>query len=172
MKKFTDFPVVKEYDSKDKKAVLKYIELLYSKGSLLIKIENLDERKKVASEKAGLNAGDHQDLILLKKDSKEANLVFVYLSHYQNNNKFHSLIASQQLLWRMHRIMMEDNDSNMEQALKWSKESEGLSSRIDNLMSEIYGTSDVMEIASTEIRKVISLPRHEEMVRKAVGDAE
>lgn len=171
MKKFSDFPVVKEFQHKDKAKVLKYIELMFNKSSNLIKIENMDERIRVACGKAGIKPEDHVNLISLKKDSQEAHLVFVYLSHYQNNNKFHNLLAAQLLLWRMQRMMMETDASDMEQALKWSKESEGLSNRIDNMMSELYGAPTVVEMATTETRKVIALPRPEDRIRQELESA-
>lgn len=171
MKKFSDFPVVKEYKHPEKTRILKYIELMFNKSSDLIKIENFDERIKAACSKAGIKPEDHQNLITLKKDSQEANLVFIYLSHHQNNNKFHNLIADQVLLWRMQRIMMESDKSEIDQSLKWSKEVEALSNRIDTRMSEIYGAPAVMEVASTEIRKVIALPRVEARLREELGES-
>lgn len=172
MKKFGDLPIVKDYKHKEKTKILKYIELMYSKGSDLVKIENMDERRKVACTKAGLNPIDHTDLLLLTKDSLEATLVFNYLSYFQNSNKFHNLMASQQLLWRLHAIMMSSDDSNLETAIKLSKESESLCNRIDNLMSEIYGAKEVVEAVATEIRKIIIEKTPEQRVREEVGEAQ
>lgn len=154
MKKFSELPFVNEFQSKDKKNILKYVEAMYDKDSKLNHIENLDERKQEACRVSGLNFEDHPDLINLTKDSPEATLVFMFLSYFQNNNKYHNLQANIQLFWRMQKEMMEAGD-DMEKAVKWSKETEQLLNRIDRQMSEIYGSNDVVNIANHEIRKEI-----------------
>jgi len=170
MKKFSDFPVVKEYQHKEKPKILKYIELMYSKGSDLVKVEDMDERKKLACIKAGIKPDDHQDLVNLTKESAESNLVFIYLSYFQNNNKFHNLIASQQLLWRIHKIMMTADDSNIDQAIKLGKESDSLCNRIDQLMSEIYGAQEVKEVAATEVRKIVLTKTPEQRIKEELEE--
>lgn len=171
MKKFNEFPAVQEYTHKDKKAVVKYIELLYSKDSDLLKIENLDDRKQKACDKAGLKAEDHPNLINLVKDTNESHLVFLYLSYHQHNSKFHNLIAQEQLLWRINRMIMEADDKSMDQALRLAKESESVIERVDKLRSEIYGTKEeVRVIAEAEMRKVIEMPTLEQRLKKASSD--
>ncbi len=166
MNKFSELPVVREYSHKDKSKLIKYIEIMYSKTSELNKIDNLTDRKKEACKRSGLMYDEAADYITLKKDSPVANLVFQYLSYFCHSNKFHNLVANQQLFWRMQTIMMT-NDEDLDQSIKMSKESEALLSRIQRQLSELYGANELVELAEMEIRKEVVMRSPESRVQKS-----
>jgi len=167
MNKFSDLQVVREYQHKDKSKLIKYIEILYSKTSELNKIDNLTERKKEACKRSGIAYDEDADYITLKKDSTISHLIYCYLSYFCHSNKHHSLMANQQLFWRMQRVIMEFIDGgNLDEAIKMSEKSEALLSRIQRQLSELYGSSDLIEMAETEMRKGIIMRSPEERVRK------
>ena len=165
MNKFSELPIVQEYQHKDKSKLIKYIEILYSKSSELNKIDNLNDRKREACKRSGLVYDEGADYITLKKDSKMAHLVYCYLSYFCQSNKFHNLIANQQLFWRMQNIMMAD-DQDLDEAIKMSEKSEQLLSRIHRQLSEIFGSSDIIEIAEMEVRKEFTMRSPEDRVKK------
>lgn len=166
MNKFSELPVVREYQHKDKSKLIKYIEILYSKTSELNKVDDLSDRKKEACKRSGLTYDEEADYITLKKDSPVAHLIYCYLSYFCHSNKFHNLVANQQLFWRMQNIMMT-NDEDLDQALKMSKESEALLSRIQRQLSELYGSNDMIELAEMEIRKEVVMRSPEDRVKKS-----
>jgi hypothetical protein len=153
---------------------LKYISLLYSKDSELNKISSLDERKKEACKKAGLDYAKSQDIINLK-DKKINREIFDFLSS-ENPNEYVMLISDQQLFWEMQHIKMEPLDrgtgSNLlddESILKSinlkntvSAKSEELLERINRTYEKIYNHKDEIEMAKQHLR----LMRPEERVKK------
>lgn len=167
MKKFSDLPVVQEYKSKDKAALLKFIVAMYSKESDLNKIDDLTDRKKEACRRSGLTYFPEADYITLKKDSDVSHLIYCYLSYFIHNNKHHNLMANQQLFWRMQRSMMEHTEEgDLDEAIKMSEKSEQLLSRIQRQLSEIYGSIDAIDMAEMEIRREFSIKSPEERVKK------
>lgn len=156
------------------KKTLKYISLLYSKDSELNKISSLDERKKEACKKAGLDYAKSQDIINLK-DKKINREIFDFLSS-ENPNEYVMLISDQQLFWEMQHIKMEPLDrgtgSNLlddESILKSinlkntvSAKSEELLERINRTYEKIYNHKDEIEMAKQQLR----LMRPEERVKK------
>lgn len=169
MKKFKDYPLVKEYLSKDKTErtkVVRYIEAMYEKGSVLNQINDLQERKLKACEIAGLNPEDHGPLLEMK-DPETNLLIFHFLSYYQYNNKFNLLMAKQQLLWQSMKTMMEATETDkMKEAMNLSDDCDKLEARVEALYSEIYGDKQTTETAQMEIRKEVQMKTPEMRIAK------
>lgn len=172
-KKFSDFEIVKKYTHKDKGKVVSYICEFYSQHSELNKIQDLQERKEAACAMVKLNPKDpYIEEILAMKQEQVNELVFHYLSFYQNSNRFNKLISDQQLLFNMLSILRKPIDETLDEdelekkmksRANISQLADGLISSCDRLMSEIYGEKEVVEVADTMIRRMIS---PEERVKK------
>lgn len=150
---------------------LKYIQHLYSKDSDLNKIASLDERKKEACKRAGLDWEKSQDIVNLK-DKKINKEIFDFLSS-ENPNEYVMLVSDQQLFWEMQHIKMEPldikEDIDPESTLKAinlkntiSAKSEELLERINRTFEKIYNYKDEIELAKQQLR----IMRPEERVKK------
>jgi len=149
---------------------LKYIQHLYSKDSDLNKIASLDERKKEACKRAGLDWEKSQDIVNLK-DKKINKEIFDFLSA-ENPNEYVMLVSDQQLFWEMQHIKMESLDTEKadeESILKAinlkntiSAKSEELLDRINRTFEKIYNYKDEIEMAKQQLR----IMRPEERVKK------
>lgn len=149
---------------------LKYIQHLYSKDSDLNKIASLDERKKEACKRAGLDWQKSQDIVNLK-DKKINREIFDFLSS-ENPNEYVMLVSDQQLFWEMQHIKMESLDTEKadeESILKAinlkntiSAKSEELLERINRTFEKIYNYKDEIEMAKQQLR----IMRPEERVKK------
>lgn len=146
------------------KKVKKYIELMYSVDSPLNKIASLDDRKKAACEKAGLDwENDQRIFLLMDKDVNKE--IAVYLESH-NPNEYIMLVSDQQLFWEMQHIKMEplkhsdgteviDDDTrlkNMNLKTTISKNSEELLDRINRTTEKIYKTKEIIEAATEKLR--------------------
>lgn len=154
---FKDWDICKNFSHKDKGKILSTIDLLFNKKSELNKIQNFDERKKQACIQAGLKSID------LLEEEKVKDLIFNYLSYYQNSNEFQLLINDQQLFWNLQREMMRpfptENDEIEDASdykLKISKQSAELLARIKVRFAELYNTEQIgpetVELIETKIR--------------------
>lgn len=149
---------------------LKYIQHLYSKDSELNKIASLDERKKEACKRAGLDWEKSQDIVNLK-DKKINREIFDFLSS-ENPNEYVMLVSDQQLFWEMQHIKMESLDTDKadeESILKSinlkntiSAKSEELLERINRTFEKIYNHKDEIEMAKQQLR----IMRPEERVKR------
>jgi hypothetical protein len=156
------------------KKTLKYISLLYSKDSELNKISSLDERKKEACKKAGLDWEKSQDIVNLK-DKKIQAEVFDFLS-MENPNEYVMLISDQHLFLEMQRIKMRplgetlgteslDDDQilkNLNLKNTLSINDEKLLEKINRTYEKIYKTPQEIEMAQEKIRMM----RPEERLKK------
>ena len=150
---------------KDKSKIDKYIRLLYGKDSELNHILELNERKKTACLKAGLDPKEpaSQAIMDLKND-KVNDQIFEFMR--QNNPLEHiQLISDTQLFFEILKRKMQplDDDLDDDVMLKninlkttMSQKSEELLDRIKRLHKEIYQTSAEIEMAEGKIRKMIS----------------
>lgn len=156
MRTFRAHPAFQEYIHPHKEKILKYMELMYGIGSELNRIDNLQERKIAACNKAGLEIPDMQT-ILDEKDEEFQALRHVYLSHYQFHNKFQSLMTFQQLLWNAHKeSMTPGNDFEVAKLDKLVDFIDKLEGKCARLFSEIYGSNEIIDIAKEEIKKTRS----------------
>lgn len=156
------------------KKTLKYISLLYSKDSELNKISSLDERKKEACKKAGLDWDKSQDIVNLK-DKKINREIFDFLSS-ENPNEYVMLVSDQQLFWEMQHIKMEpldrgagekmlDDDQilkNMNLKNTLAVNDEKLLEKIMRTYEKIYKTPAEIEMAQEQLRMM----RPEERIKK------
>jgi hypothetical protein len=150
--------------------VAKYIELVYSERSELNHVDDLEERKKTACQKAKLNYEDPktQEIIHLKNDKTNI-AIFDYLRLHAPND-YILLIANQQLFWEQMQKMMQplkgtDDDSCLKEVnLKntISEKSEDLLQRIEHLKVKIFKEEAIQRLASDKIRTL----RHEERLKK------
>lgn len=153
---------------------LKYIQDLYSKDSDLNKIASLDERKKEACKRAGLDWEKSQDIVNLK-DKKINREIFDFLSS-ENPNEYVMLVSDQQLFWEMQHIKMEpldrgagekmlDDDQilkNMNLKNTLAVNDEKLLEKIMRTYEKIYKTPAEIEMAQEQIRMM----RPEERIKK------
>lgn len=147
-------------DTKVAKNIQTYIELVYSEKSELNSIQNLDERKKTACEKAKLNPNDeYVQSIINMKDMIVNEQIFEYLRQ-QNGNDFVLLISDQHLFWelqqrQMKRLVDDDSDStlkDLELKTKISEKSEQLLERIEVRKRKIFSGNEEEKMATTKIR--------------------
>lgn len=153
---------------------LKYIQYLYSKDSDLNKIASLDERKKEACKRAGLDWEKSQDIVNLK-DKKINREIFDFLSS-ENPNEYVMLVSDQQLFWEMQHIKMEpldrgagekmlDDDQilkNMNLKNTLAVNDEKLMEKIMRTYEKIYKTPAEIEMAQEQLRMM----RPEERIKK------
>lgn len=146
------------------KNVKKYIELMYTKDSELNKIQNLDERKKVACEKAGLDFEKSQHIVLLTdKDVREQ--IFKFLEA-NSPNEYMMLVSDEQLFVDMQHMKMEplqlkdgentvDDDrrlKNMNLKNTLSENSEKILDRINRTREKVYKDPEIIEASKDKIR--------------------
>lgn len=173
MKRFEDFPIVKEFVDKDKSKIIKYVELVYAKTSELVSMEDLDERKKKAMEMTGIT-----DNTIPEMENKSVNeLIFTYLSFYQNSNLYHNFLANQYLFWQQQNMLMtpiqivDDADLMMKRILlkdTLSEKSGKLLVRINKQREELYPGKQEREVAEIIIRKEAVIRSPEQRLKKAV----
>lgn len=170
--KFIDFDVCKDFINKDKTKIIRYIELVYNKESILNGIQNLKERKNEACRQAKLDLGDSSTKKIMNLRNEEVNtLIFHYLSIFQNSNSFHQLCTDQQLFWSIQQILMkpiqtDDEDEIIEKYKKrgaLSESADQIKMRINRLYSEIFFSEDFKEIALTQVRQ---MNRPEQIVKQ------
>ncbi len=163
--KFSDFEACKNFVNKDKNKIIRYIEILYSKDSPLNSIQNLLERKREACKQAKLNPVDQESINIMDMKNKDVNnLVFTYLSLYQNNNLFTQLCQDQQLVWNIQQLLLSVPDISDEDKLgdiykkrsALSDTSDGIIKRINRLYGEIYSSDEeTTEMAVAHVTQML-----------------
>jgi hypothetical protein len=94
-------------DSKLQKNIQQYIQLVYSEKSELNIIENLEERKKKACEKAKLDYASEAVQKIIHIKDKEANTLIFEHCRTTCSNEFYLYMADQHLFWEQTQILME-----------------------------------------------------------------
>ncbi len=162
IKNFHQSEIVSNFNHKYKAKLLEFIELLYTKDSKLMAIEDLDDRRRQAAQLAGLDLGSEEtkDIIDLQ-DEKVNDLIFHFMCT-QNSNRFNNLINAQNLLWSYQKMLSKpfpENDDEAQKAVsfrsKLSDECDAQTERIDRLMAEIF-PKEIKEKAESNIRKLYS----------------
>jgi hypothetical protein len=166
-KSFKDFDVWKNFKRKDKEKLLRFIEGVYSVDSDLNSIEDFGVRVNTAIIHAGLDPKDKEvQRVIDRKDEEMEELVFHYLSYYQNSNAFQQLINDQLQFWNIQKMLakpvqLEDEDNEDELVARYKKRgdlselSDGLRKRINVLKAEIFKSEKTQEIAGKFIRQVL-----------------
>jgi hypothetical protein len=151
MKTFKNHKAFQSYNHPQKDKVLKYLEAMYSVGSDLNKIDNLQDRKNTAASKAGLKLDD-MTTIFEEKDEAFKNLRHIFLSEFQFNNKYTNLTTFQQMLWNIQKdaIIIEGKDLlNVERSVDLMEKLEKVVTR---LFGEIYGSKELIDVAMENIK--------------------
>lgn len=166
-------------ETKLQKNIKQYIELVYSEKSQLNSIENLEERKKKACEKAKLDyLSESVQKVIHIKDKEVNNLIFDYC-RTTCSNEFYLFMADQHLFWEQMQLLMEplkkitedgkteeiDEEAMMKRTnLKdtISKNCEKLLERINARRLSIFKGESESEMAAEKIR----IMRPEERLRK------
>lgn len=176
-KSFKDFDVWKNFKRKDKEKEkwLKFIEGVYSVDSDLNSIEDFGVRVNTALIHAGLDP-KAKDVILVieRKDEEIEELIFHYLSYYQNSNTFQQLINDQIQFWAIQKVLgkpvqLEDPDDENELVSRYKKRgeiselSDSLRKRINILKSEVFKNEKTIEKAGAFISQVM---RPEQRIKK------
>lgn len=158
MRSFRDHPAFKVYEQHPhKEQILAYIEMMYSVGSDLNKIDNLLERKQTAAKRSGLAAAissEALEALFNDEDVSLNKLRHEFLSSYQFHNKYQNLITYQQMLWNVQHAALNETDQDkkfqvMDKQIDLLEKLEGLVAR---LFSEIYGDGKTIDIAKDQMK--------------------
>lgn len=173
IKSFKDSEICKKFSHKDKGKILIYIELLYSIKGELAKEADIQKRIQAACESSGLDPEEHSDIITLVNPDVR-NIVYYYLSYYQNSNRFHLLQSRQKLFWDIQQELMNP-DSKLDhiQKLALSEKCNKLLTDINSLISELYEEphgKPVADLAEESMReeKIRILRPEDRIQRKSV----
>jgi hypothetical protein len=150
-------------ESKLQKNVEQYIQLVYSEKSELNQVQDLEDRKKQACQKAKLNYDlpEVQDIIHLRNEAVNEK-VFEHL-RTQNRNDYILLVSDQHLFWEMQQRQIEpldrpvNNDKDtvlkdLDLKTKLSEKSDQLLVRIKSRYKDVFGENEEVEMASKKIR--------------------
>jgi hypothetical protein len=174
-KSFKDFDVWKNFKRKDKTNWLKFIEGVYSVDSELNSIDDFAVRVNTAIIHAGLDPKTKEvQSVINREDQEIEELIFHYLSYYQNSNAFQQLINDQVQFWNIQRILakpvqLEDDQDEDKLVAKYKKRgelselSDAIRKRINVLKAEIFKSEKTQEIAGAFIRQVL---RPEERIKR------
>jgi archaellum component FlaC len=163
IKSFRDSEIVSSFDHKYKVKVLEFIEFLYAKDSILMAVEDMEDRRRQAAHLAGMDP-DKEEIkkIIEFMDEKVNDLAFHFMCT-NNSNRFNNLLNAQNLLWSYQKMLSKpfpENDEEAQKAVtfrsKLSDECDAQTERIDRLMSEIF-PKEIKEKAEDNIRKMYSL---------------
>lgn len=164
---FKDLEVCKNYVHKDRVKILSAIDLLFNKKSELNKIQNIEERTKEACRQAGLKSTEILD------DDQVKDLIFHYLSYFQNSNEYQLLINDQQLFWHLQREMMKPVPTDKDEIedyydfkLKISKQSADLLVRITLRFNNLYNAEEIGKPIVEMIEEKMRVLRPEDRVTK------
>ncbi len=158
MKPFHTTQIAKNFQHKDREAIIKYVDLMCNKNSDMNSIVNLEERKKVAMAKAKWAGTTEKELQEMVEE-----LIFHYLSYYQADNDFSLLLSREELYAQMLKAIREpvvnitDEDKYMKTIkLKGDIDSllEKLNNGIQELRIKIYGGHK--ETAQEKIKKILT----------------
>lgn len=144
---------------KDK--ISKYIEALYSEGSELNHIQDLQQRKIQAAKQAGLDPEEESVKAVMALTDKNTNtIIFNHLTQTQSND-YIILMAKQQLLWELQRdvmlppIVTDDPKQRQEDRklrLQLNKELTEIHEEVDQLYRKIFKHEDVAKVSQGIIR--------------------
>lgn len=154
---FKTFKIFQDYSHPQKDKILKYIELLYSVGSELNKIDSLQDRKLTAAKQAGLKA-DEMQTIFEEKDEAFAELRHHYMSFYQYHNKYANLMVFQHMLWAAQQEAMKPVEAKAWG--DWDKLSDfiiKMEQVVSKLFIEIYTDQKIIDHAKEQIRTAKSV---------------
>lgn len=158
----------KQFKHPKRNEILKYISLLYSKSSKLNNIENLIERKKIASEQSGLN---DVDVVEITK-SKEINMLIIDFLTENASNKYALLAIKQDLFWKMLSLLQEPlkdtiDIEELQNSIKFKNMLVGFCDDLEVSCEKMYGEiyrSDMKDVAMEMMIK--SVVRPEERLKK------
>ncbi len=157
---------------KDKSKIEKYIQLVYSKESELIVIQDFNARKIKACVQVGLDPDQpaSKEIMELASDDIRSQ-VFEYLKSSSPLN-YIQYSSDLQLFWeiqaRKMRPLADTNDDelalkNLNLKTTMSQKSEELLDRINKLAREVFQGEEEMKMAEDRIRK---LPTAEQRLKK------
>lgn len=155
-------------DTKLAKNIQQYIELVYSEKSDLNTIQDLDERKKTACEKAKLDHSSDVIQKMLKMQDKDTNEQIFDFLIANNREEFILYISDQHLFYELQKRQMksmkdDDSDSELKDLdlkTKISEKSEQLLERIKVRRAKLFGGKDEQEAAAK-----VRMQRPEERLR-------
>jgi hypothetical protein len=164
IKKFSDSEIAKSCVRKDRIKILAYIELMYDQKSELNKIQDLQERKEAAMVMAKLSPQDEEMKQIMAMKNEEVNeLIFHYLTFYQNNIRYQKYCSDLQFLWYMMNQLMKpfdapdgDNERQIKTRALMSMECDNLIARLEHAKSDIWGTDDVKAMAEHKVKAMLS----------------
>lgn len=131
---FSDTKYAKSFSHPEKAKIIRFIELMYGKESILHKITNLEDRQAEALKRSALSEAPSSDEF--KK------LWFDYLSFFEHNNRYTWLIIREELLYNsLNKLRGTFEDSKEEIAVKDSldKLCERLIDGIEKGYRDVYG---------------------------------
>lgn len=137
-------------DTNPDKQFVEYIKLVYGKNSPLNAIEDINERKKIASERIGLTVDN--------EDEKTRKLILEFLRE-QNHFKNSLFVSKQELYWESLEVLREplkkgDDDKRLKN-IKLKGDLNDLCGKLvlemDALRADIYGDEFKEEATKTVI---------------------
>lgn len=136
---------------------VKFVELLCNYRAPGNKQTNFQERLEDAATmcEMDVNALD---------DGGIRELIHAYLSYYQYHSKYQLLLNYQITQWRIGKLFLEGIEEGDAEGLtkeitlmdKMTDLSWKLNQKIENLYSEIYGESEIIDIARDQVKKALS----------------
>lgn len=144
-------------DRKDKDKVIRYIILMYDKGSPLIKrFTNLDARKREASAIAGFNQEEPSLKAYKEFQDEEFTEMVVEFLIYQNNYTWTMLVSNEQTFYEFQKTLLQEssmirNDKDKISAIaskaKLMEESDKIVERINSYYKQVFTEEKVIETA-------------------------
>lgn len=146
-----------ESNRNDKDKVIRYIILMYDKGSPLIKkLTNLDSRKREASSIAGFNQDDPSLKAYKEFQDQEFTDMVVEFLIYQNNYTWTMLVSNEQTFYEFQKTLLQEssmirNDKDKISAIaskaKLMEESDKIVERINAYYKQVFTEEKVIETA-------------------------
>jgi hypothetical protein len=117
-------------------------------------MQNLEDRKRQAAKKAGLNPDDEktQEIMLLRNKSVNQQ-IFDYLARTQSN-LYISLVSDQQLYWEIQFDKMAASERTIKEKIALSKEAKIILDRIEYAFREIFQYDTEITMAKGIVRKL------------------
>lgn len=166
-KSIPDMQVINSWWSsnrQDKDKVIRYIVLLYDKGSPLVRrFSNLDTRKREAATLAGFNPEDPALKSYKEFQDQEFTDMVVEFLIYQNNYTWTMLVSNEQTFYEFQKTLLQEssmirNDKDKISAIasksKLMEESDKIVERINSYYSQVFVEDKVIESA----KRVASSP--------------
>lgn len=145
---------MKQAKNSEDDSLRRYVELMYSEGSELNKVENLEERKQLACKMAGLDPISPFVKSMMEMTNPKTNVQIINYLNKNNTNLYVKLMSDQQLFYNLQRIIMDSEKVDLDLWMKISEKSEDLVKRIEELKFKIYKQPEVMAIADKQIRMI------------------